>query len=269
MTIKLKETERLDDLGRKNYKLIQDKSRFCFGMDAVLLTGFARIRPGETVLDLGTGTGIIPILLEAKTEASHLTGLEIQPESADMASRSVSYNGLTDKISIVTGDIKEAGSLFGAASFDVVTCNPPYMIGSHGLTGKSEAKVIARHEVLCTFEDVAAQAAKVLRPGGNFFLVHRPFRLAEIMTTLVRYKLEPKRMRLVYPYVDKEPNMVLIEANKGGRSRLTVEKPLIVYKEPNVYTDEIYEIYKPPMYDDRIKKDESRNHKETNDGVDC
>lgn len=253
MTIKLKKTERLDDLGRNNYKLIQDPARFCFGMDAVLLTGFARIKPGETVLDLGTGTGIIPILLEAKTEASHLTGLEIQPESADMAMRSVAYNGLSDKISIVTGDIKEAGNLFGAASFDVVTCNPPYMIGQHGLSCASEAKMIARHEVLCTFEDVAAQTAKVLKPGGNFFLVHRPFRLVEIFTTLTKYHLEPKRMRLVHPYVDKEPNMVLIESSRGGKSRITVEKPLIVYKEPGVYTDEIYDIYKPPVYDNRAK----------------
>lgn len=254
MTIKLKDTERLDDLGRNNYRLIQDPSRFCFGMDAVLLSGFARVKAGENVLDLGTGTGIIPILLEAKTEASHLTGLEIQPESADMASRSVAYNHLCDKISIVTGDIKEADRIFGAASFDVVTCNPPYMIGQHGLTNASEPKMIARHEVLCTLEDVAAQAAKLLKPGGNFFMVHRPFRLVEIMTTLAKYHLEPKRMRLVYPYVDKEPNMVLIEANRGGKSRITVEKPLIVYQSPGVYTDEIYDIYKPEVYDDRRKE---------------
>ena len=253
MTINLKETERLDDLGRNNYKLIQDPARFCFGMDAVLLSGFARIKPGEHVLDLGTGTGIIPILLEAKTEAEHLTGLEIQPESAEMAARSVAYNNLSDKISIVTGDIKEAGNLFGAASFDVVTCNPPYMIGQHGLTNGEQAKRIARHEVLCTFEDVAAQAAKVLRPGGNFFLVHRPFRLVEILITLSKYQLEPKRMRLVHPFVDKEPNMVLIEAKKGGKSRITVEPPLIVYREKGVYTDEIYDIYKPEVYDDRKK----------------
>lgn len=254
MTIKLKDTERLDDLGRNNYKLIQDSSRFCFGMDAVLLSGFARIKAGESVLDLGTGTGIIPILLEAKTEASHLIGLEIQPESADMASRSVAYNHLGDKISIVTGDIKEADRIFGAASFDVVTCNPPYMIGQHGLKNISEPKMIARHEVLCTLEDVAAQASRLLKPGGNFFMVHRPFRLVEIMTTLTKYRLEPKRMRLVYPYVDKEPNMVLIEANRGGKSRITVEKPLIVYQSPGVYTDEIYDIYKPEVYDDRRRE---------------
>ena len=239
----LKPTERLDDLQRNGYQIIQDPGRFCFGMDAVLLSGFARVKPGAKVLDMGTGTGIIPILLEARSQASHLTGLEIQEESADMARRSVALNGLENKIAIVQGDIKEAGALFGAASFDVVTCNPPYMIGQHGLTNPEGPKAIARHEILCTFEDIASQAEKVLKPGGSFFLVHRPFRLAELITTLVSHKLEPKRMQLVYPYVDREPNMVLIEAVRGGRSRMQVEKPLIVYKEPGVYTDEIYDIY--------------------------
>lgn len=239
----LKENERIDDLERNGYHIIQDTSRFCFGMDAVLLTGFARVKQGARVLDLGTGTGIIPILLEAKTEAEHLTGLEIQEDSADMARRSVLLNGLEHKIDIVTGDIKEAGSLFDAASFDVITCNPPYMIGQHGFTNEEDAKAIARHEILCTLEDVVSQTAKLLKPGGNFFMVHRPFRLAEIMTVLQAYKLEPKRMQLVYPFVDKEPNMVLIEANRGGRPRMTVEKPLIVYREPGVYMPEIYDIY--------------------------
>lgn len=239
----LKENERIDDLERNGYYIIQDTKRFCFGMDAVLLSGFARVKEGARVLDLGTGTGIIPILLEAKTKAEHLTGLEIQEDSADMARRSVLLNGLEDKIEIVTGDIKEAGSLFDAASFDVITCNPPYMIGQHGITNEGDAKAIARHEILCRLEDVVSQAAKLLKPGGNFFMVHRPFRLAEIMTVLQAYKLEPKRMQLVYPFVDKEPNMVLIEANRGGKPRLTVEKPLIVYKEPGVYMPEIYDIY--------------------------
>lgn len=239
----LKDRERIDDLQRNGYRIIQDPGRFCFGMDAVLLSGFVTVRPGAKVIDLGTGTGIIPILLEAKTEASHLVGLEIQEESADMAIRSVKLNHLEDKISIVTGDIKEADQLFEAASFDVVTSNPPYMIGRHGLTNDSDAKSIARHEVLCTLEDVVSQAARLLKPGGSFFMVHRPFRLAEIMITLSKYKLEPKRMQLVYPYVDKEPNMVLIQAVRGGKPRMTVEKPLIVYKEPGVYTDEIYDVY--------------------------
>lgn len=239
----VREHERLDELHRNGYFIIQDPKRFCFGMDAVLLSGFAKAKRGERVLDLGTGTGIIPILMEAKTEAEDFTALEIQPESADMAQRSVLYNHLEEKIKIVTGDIKDASSLFGASSFDIITTNPPYMIGEHGLSSASLAKKIARHEVLCTLEDILRESAKLLRPGGRFYMVHRPFRLAEIMSRMVAYKIEPKRMQLVYPYVDKEPNMVLIEGLRGGKSRLTVEKPLIVYKEPGVYTDEIYDIY--------------------------
>ena len=239
----LKDGERLDDLNRNGYHIIQDKNRFCFGMDAVLLSGFAQVKRGETVLDLGTGTGIIPILLAAKTQGAHFTGLEIQPDSADMAARSVAYNHLEDKIEIVTGDIKDASKLFGASSFDVVTTNPPYMIGQHGLQNPDEAKASARHEVLCTLEDVVRESAKVLRPGGRFFMVHRPFRLSEILGCMTQYGIEPKRMRLVYPFVDKEPNMVLIEGMRGAKKRMTVEKPLIVYKEQGKYTDEIYEIY--------------------------
>lgn len=243
MTVILKEKERLDELQRKGYQIIQNPEKFCFGMDAVLLSGFAHARKGDKLLDMGTGTGIIPILMEAKTECSHLIGLEIQEESADMARRSVGLNGLSDKITIVTGDIKEADNIFPSASFDCITCNPPYMIGQHGLTNPEEPKAIARHEVLCTLDDVIRQSAKLLKSGGHFYMVHRPFRLAEIMTTMSQYKLEPKRMRLVYPYVDKEPNMVLIEATRGGKPRMTVEKPLIVYKEVGVYTEEIYDIY--------------------------
>lgn len=212
-------------------------------MDAVLLSGFAKVKPGESVLDLGTGTGIIPILLEAKTEGKHFTGLEIQEESADMALRSVKLNHLEDKINIVTGDIKEASKLFGLSSFHVVTCNPPYMTSNHGLTNPDMPKAIARHEIKCSLEDVVRETSKLLTSGGRFYMVHRPFRLAEIFGMLLSYKLEPKRMKMVHPFIDKEPNMVLIEAVKGGNSRITVEAPLIVYKEPNVYTDEIYDIY--------------------------
>ena len=243
MKPELKENERIDDLQRNGYRIIQNPEKFCFGMDAVLLSGFARVKKGAQVLDLGTGTGIIPILLEAKTEAAHLTALEIQEESADMAKRSMQLNGLESKIDVVTGDIKEADRLFPLASFDVVTCNPPYMVGQHGLTNPYEPKAIARHEVVCTLEDVVRNAARLLKPGGSFFMVHRPFRLAEIITVMVQYKLEPKRMQLVYPYVDKEPNMVLIEGCRGGKPRMTVEKPLIVFKAPNVYMDEICELY--------------------------
>lgn len=241
--ISLNEKERLDELQRNGYKIIQNPEKFCFGMDAVLLSGFAKVKPGSTVLDLGTGTGIIPILLEAKTPASHLTGLEIQEESADMARRSVELNGLTSKIDIVTGDIREADRFWQSASFDVITSNPPYMIDEHGIQNPDEPKAIARHEVLCTLEDVVRQAAKLLKPGGHFFMVHRPFRLAEIITVMTGYKLEPKRLRLVYPFVDKEPNMVLIEGVRGGRPRMTVEKPLIIFEKPGVYTEEIREKY--------------------------
>ena len=243
MEIKLKPEERLDELHRNGYSIIQNTKKFCFGMDAVLLSGFVRVKEGERALDLGTGTGIIPILLEAKTEGEHFTGLEIQEESADMASRSVALNHLEGRIDIVTGDIKDASVLFGASSFDVITTNPPYMIGDHGLSSSNQAKAIARHEILCTLEDVLSQSAKLLRPKGRFYMVHRPFRLAEIMSKMVAYGIEPKRMQLVYPFIDREPNMVLIEGLLGGNSRLKVEKPLIVYKEKDVYTDEIYDIY--------------------------
>jgi len=228
----LKEKERLDDLQLSGLQIIQNPEKFCFGMDAVLLSGFVRTRRGDTLLDLGTGTGIIPLLLSAKTEVSHFTGLEIQEESADMARRSVALNHLEDRIDIVTGDIREAG-----------TCNPPYMIGEHGIANPDAPKAIARHEILCTFEDVAGAAERLLKTGGRFFLVHRPFRLAEIMITLGRHHLEPKRMRLVYPFVDKEPNMVLIEAVRGGNPRMTVESPLIIFEGPGEYTREIREKY--------------------------
>ncbi len=235
--------ERVDDLLRNGYRIIQDTGRFCFGMDAVLLAGFAKDARGERLLDIGTGTGILPLLMEARTEIPRLWGLEIQEESADMARRSVRLNALQEKIEIITGDIKEADRLFETASFDVITCNPPYMIGQHGLQNANQAKTIARHEVCCTFQDIAGMTAKLLKPGGRFYLVHRPFRLAEILVTLNACRLEPKRMQLVYPYVDKEPNMVLIEAIRGAKPRMTVEKPLIVYQSPGVYTDEIYDIY--------------------------
>lgn len=241
--IDLKEGERVDDLHRNGYKIIQNEKLFCFGMDAVLLSGFASVKEGGCTLDLGTGTGIIPILMEAKTNGKHFSGLEISATSADMARRSVALNGLEDKIEIIQGDIKEAGELFTPASFDTITSNPPYMIGQHGLVNPDLEKAAARHEILCTLDDVVRAAARLVRPGGHFYMVHRPFRLAEIIAVLLKYKMEPKRMRLVHPYLDKEPNMVLIEAVRGGKSRMTVEKPLIVYKRPGVYTQEILELY--------------------------
>lgn len=238
----LREHESLDDL-QNGYFIIQSEEGFRYGIDAVLLSGFARVKPGEKVLDMGTGTGILPILLAAKTEGESFTGLEIQEKSAEMAGRSVAYNHLEGRVRIVAGDIKEAGAIFGPASFDVVVSNPPYMTGSHGLVNPNEAKAVARHEVLCTLEDVVREGAKVLKPGGRMYMVHRPHRLIEILGTMKRYKLEPKRMKLVHPFKDKDANMVLIEAVRGGGAWMKVEAPVIVYKEPGVYTDEIYSIY--------------------------
>lgn len=243
MDIELKKGERVDELHRNGYRIIQDPEKFCFGMDAVLLAGFAKVKSGERVIDLGTGTGILPILLEARTKGESFAGLEIQPESADMAKRSVRLNGLQDRICIVMGDLREAERIFGTSSCHVVTCNPPYMLSGHGLENPEQPKAIARHEVLCTLEDVISQTERLLMPGGRFYMVHRPFRLAEIMTKLCAHGLEPKRMRLVYPFADREPNMVLLEALKGGKSRITVEKPLIIYREPGKYTDEICDTY--------------------------
>lgn len=239
----LLENERVDDLQRNGLKIIQKTDGFCFGMDAVLLSGFAHVKRGEKVLDMGTGTGIIPLLLSAKTEGKHYTALEIQEEIAKMASRSVAINHLEEKIEIVNGDIKEASRIFGAASFDVVTTNPPYMNDAHGLKNPTEVKAISRHEVLCTLDDVVREGAKVLKSGGRMYMVHRPHRLIEIITAMKQYKMEPKRMCMVHPFKDKEANMVLIEAVKGGGSWLKMEAPIIVYKEPGVYTDEIYDIY--------------------------
>lgn len=239
----LKPGERLDDLQTKGYEIIQHPGRFCFGVDAVLLSSFAKVRKGERALDLGTGTGILPILLEAKNEGSYYAGLEIQEESADMAARSVLHNGLSDKIEIITGDIKEAAAIFGAASFEVVTTNPPYMIGGHGIKNDNDAKYIARHEVLCSLDDILRQSAKLLKEKGRFYMVHRPFRLAEILAKMSQYGIEPKRMRLVHPYVDKEPNMVLVEGLRGGRPRITVEAPLIVYEKDGTYTEELLRVH--------------------------
>ena len=239
----LKPNERIDDLNRCGYKIIQNTNKFCFGMDAVLLSSFAKANEGDKVIDLGTGTGIIPILMEAKTKASSFVGLEIQDESVEMARRSVLMNGQENKITILQGDIKTASKDLGAAMFDVVTSNPPYMNNSHALVNPNEAKAIARHEIMCNLEDVVREGAKLLKVGGKMYMVHRPFRLIEIVSEMTKYKLEPKRIRFVHPYVDKEPNMVLIDATKGGKSMVKIDKPLIVYKDVNVYTDEIHEIY--------------------------
>ena len=286
--------ERVDDLQRAGLRIIQDPELFCFGMDAVLLSAYVQMKKARRGLDLGTGNGIIPILLSDRTDCLSLIGLEIQEASADLAKRSVALNGLGDRISIVRGDIREADRIFAAASFDFITCNPPYRqagsgritgtpagggkaivasAGSGRITGTSagnnsrgqsqengqpkgdaapdqtagtcgiDPRAIARHEILCSFEDVVRAAAALLRPGGHFYLVHRPLRLAELITKLCTGGLEPKRMRLVYPHVDKAPNMVLLDCVRGGAPELRVEPPLIVYDGNGSYTPELLEIY--------------------------
>lgn len=264
--------ERIDDLQRNGLRILQDPARFCFGMDAVLLSAYVQMKKARRGLDLGTGNGIIPILLSDRTDCAQLTGLEIQPASADLAARSVALNGLEDRITIVRGDLREADRLFPAASFDFITCNPPYRkMGSGKVSGtpapetggrareqrpktdpgpggdaaaaEPDPRAIARHEILCTFDDVVRTAAKLLRPGGHLYLVHRPLRLAEIMTKLCARGLEPKRMRLVCPHVDEAPNLVLLDCVRGGASELRVEPPLIVYGRDGAYTPELRKIY--------------------------
>ena len=221
--------ERIDDLQRKGYKIIQHPERFCFGIDAVLLSDFVKIKEGERVLDLGCGTGILSILLAAKTKAKHFVGLEIQEESVDMARRSVELNHLCGRIDIIQGDIKEARHSLEPAFFDVIVTNPPYMLANQGLKNVNNQKTIARHEVLCTIDDVLRTSMELLLDRrGRFYMIHRPFRLGEILVKMSQYKIEVKRLQFVHPGMDKEPTMVLIEGLRGGKTGVIVEPPLVV-----------------------------------------
>lgn len=243
MEVKLKETERIDELNDRGYRIIQDKTGFLFGLDSVLLTSFACIKKGDRVLDLGTGTGVIPILLEAKTEGAHFTGLEIQAEVAEMAMRSVQLNDKTDKIEIVQGDLKEVAQIFKGRYFNVVTSNPPYMTVTEGQVSDNEKRAISRAEVCCTLEDVIVAAKRVLKQKGRFFMVHRPSRLAEIISLMVKYGFSVRNIRMVYPHAEDEANLVLIEGIYGGRTELVMEKPCIVFDKSGKYTEELEKIY--------------------------
>lgn len=241
--VKINKGERVDDLHRNGYLLIQDPEKFCFGIDAVLLAGYAKMKKNEIALDMCTGTGVIPILMEAKTDGEQFVGVEIQDESVEMAQRSVALNNLQDKIYIHQGDIKALDEFYKLGTFDVVTCNPPYMPSGGGIVNDYSPKAIARHEIMCTLEDVMCSADKMLRVGGRMYMVHRPARLPEIFNTAVKYHLEPKRMRFVHPYVEKEPTLVLMEFVKGGKPMLKVEPPLVIYLVNGEYTSEIRDIY--------------------------
>ena len=239
----LKVNERIDDLHRNGYTIIQDPKKFCFGIDAVLLSDFAKAKKDEIVFDIGTGTGIIPILMSAKTSAKKYFAIDIQQERVDMARRSIKLNKLTDKIEVFHLDIKKVFEKFEKNSINVVTSNPPYMNMGGGLINEYDAKAIARHEIFCNLDDIVKATSLLLKPNGRFYMVHRPNRLCDIICTLRNYKLEPKTIRFVQPYENKEPNMVLIESIKNGKAFMKILPNLIVYNKDKQYTDEINRIY--------------------------
>lgn len=234
--------ERIDDLQYKGLKIIQNPKGFCFGTDAILLSSFIEVRKNEKVVDFCTGSGIIPILLTARDTAKHFWGIEIQEYMADMAKRSVEINGLQSKISIVQGDIRSAFSLIGGV-YDVVTVNPPYEKKGSGETSVNESERIARHEILCSLEEIVMSASKILKTGGRFYIIHRIHRLVELIETMLSYRLEPKRLRLIHPAYEKAPNYILMEGRKNSGKGLVVEKPLFVYDKNKEYTQELKEIY--------------------------
>lgn len=239
----IREDERIDDLQFKGLKLIQKKDGFCFGIDAVLLANFADVKKGSCVIDLGTGTGIIAVLLAGKTQAKEIVGLEIQTEISEMAARSVKLNNLEDRVRIVNGDIKKAVEYFGVSKFDTVVTNPPYMVQGRGLVNPSDTKAISRHEILCTLEDIVKVGSRLLKPCGQLAMVHRPERIADVLCLMRKYSIEPKLLRFVHPSIYKKANLILIKGIKGARPYLKVIEPLYVYDANGNYTDEINRIY--------------------------
>ncbi len=235
--------ERVDELYRCGYRIIQDPDKFCFGMDAVLLAEFAKAGPGERVMDLGTGTGVIPTLMAGRYPGASFAGLELHPDMADMAARSVRLNGLSDRIEIIAGDIREVRTRFPRGSFRAVTCNPPYMKAGSALRNPDSAREMARHEVSCTLRDVCEAAAHLLNYHGRLYLVHRPARLPDIFEELRRVHLEPKRLRFVHAYAGAAPSEILLEAVRDGGPELSVMPPLFEYSSPGVYSEELLSIY--------------------------
>nr|WP_288914797.1 tRNA1(Val) (adenine(37)-N6)-methyltransferase [uncultured Lachnoanaerobaculum sp.] len=235
--------ERLDDLQCNGLYLIQDPDKFCFGIDAVLLSNFVKVKNNGHVVDLCTGSGIVPILLSAKTGAKKITGIEIQSDIADMARRSVSYNKLDEKIDIINDDISNALKYINNCSVDSVCVNPPYMKDTTAIKNPDLPMAIARHELLTDLDTVINIASKLLKESGKFFMVHRPSRLSEIFASMRQNRIEPKRLRFIHPYIESKANLVLIEGAKGSGVWMDVEPPLVVYKDKNVYTDEVLKIY--------------------------
>ena len=238
MDIKLKDTERIDDLQLKGLKLIQDTNGFCFGIDAVLLANFAKVKKDANVVDLGTGTGIIPILIAGKSKAKKIVGVEIQEEVYEMATRSVKLNNLEDRVEIVNADIKTIDKVLEVHGYHVVTSNPPYM-HMDGIKNPNDKKAISRHEVKCNLEDVIRAASRLVMPRGKFFMIHRPTRLVDIIELGRKYRLEPKVVQFVHPRANKAPNLLLVEFMKDGKPELKILDPLYVYGEDGNYTKEI------------------------------
>lgn len=239
------ENERLDDLQCNDYKLLQNTACFCFGMDAVLLSSFAHVEDNNMVLDMCTGNGVIPILIKGKNAKKkvHYTGIEIQETSYMLANKNVLLNGLSQDIHMIKGNVNHLKELVGNTLYDVITCNPPYMNENHGIMNPESAKAIARHEIFCTLEDIIREASKHLKVKGRMYMVHRPRRLVEIFLLMEQYHLEPKVIRMVHPYVNKDANMVLIEAVKCGNRQLQILPPLIVYNNDSSYTNELLQMY--------------------------
>ena len=242
--MELKENERIDDLELNNLKIIQNKNGFCFGMDSVLLSDFAKnIKPNTKVIDLGTGTGILPILLSAKTKASKIVGIEIQEDVANMANRSVELNNLQNRLETICENIKNLKNVYETNSFDAIVTNPPYKTKGTGGINELKSKLISRHEITADLEDFISISSYLLKDQSNIYMVHRPERLVDILSIFRKYKLEPKELKLVQPNCGKAPNLVLIKATKNAKPFLKIDKPLYIYKSDGTYTEELLKIY--------------------------
>lgn len=244
MEIKLNENERIDDLEYRGLKIIQNKEWFCFGIDSIILTNFAKeSKKGSTILDLGTGTGVIAILLSQKIEDSKVIAIEIQRQVSEMAQRSVKLNNLENNVQIINEDINNISKVMGQVKFDVVITNPPYKEQKTGIVNENKIKMISRHEVTAKLEDFIRVASEQLKDYGNFYMINRPERIIDIFENLRKFKLEPKEMQFIYPKKDKSPNAVLVRAVKYGRKFLKIREPLIVYNDDGTYTEQLLKIY--------------------------
>jgi len=244
MEVNIKDDEVIDDLEYKGLKIIQKKNGFKFGMDAVLLSDFAKnIKNNVKVLDLGTGTGIISILLAGKTNLEKVVGVEIQEEIGDMAKRSVQMNSLEKKCQIINENIKNIENILEKSRFDVVVTNPPYKKKQTGIVNDNNIKLISRHEITAELKDFISVASKMLKSNGEFYMIHKPERLADIIMECRNFKLEPKVIRFVHPTKNKAPNLMLIKAVKNGGEFLKIDDPLYIYEEDGQYTDELLKIY--------------------------